>query len=87
MGAMMGFAGFGTTKQKKVQGNNVGAVAKNKVTEYRQYMYAPSIPVANELDVILTFGGGGAIGIVRADSIGPYHRLDWDMRLGCCHFA
>ena len=55
MGALMGFAGFGTTKQKKVQGNNVGAIAKNKVTEYRQYMYALSIPVANELDVMLTW--------------------------------
>jgi U4/U6.U5 tri-snRNP-associated protein 3 len=39
MAAMMGFSGFGTTKQKKVQGNNVGAVAKHKTTEYRQYMY------------------------------------------------
>jgi U4/U6.U5 tri-snRNP-associated protein 3 len=39
MAAIMGFQGFGTTKQKKVRGNDVGAIAKNKVTEYRQYMY------------------------------------------------
>ena len=39
MAAMMGFKGFGTTKQKKVQGNDVGAIAKHKTTEYRQYMY------------------------------------------------
>jgi hypothetical protein len=38
MAAMLGFSGFGTTKQRKVKGNNVGAVAKNQVTEYRQYM-------------------------------------------------
>ncbi|RMJ07467.1 hypothetical protein CDV36_012932 [Fusarium kuroshium] len=38
MQAMMGFGGFGTTKNKKVVGNNVGAVAKEKKTEYRQYM-------------------------------------------------
>lgn len=38
MAAMMGFGGFGTTKGKKVVGNNVGAVRKEKKTEYRQYM-------------------------------------------------
>ncbi|RSL50716.1 U4/U6.U5 tri-snRNP-associated protein 3-like protein [Fusarium duplospermum] len=38
MQAMMGFGGFGTTKNKKVAGNNAGAVAKEKKTEYRQYM-------------------------------------------------
>ena len=38
MQAMMGFGGFGTTKQKKVPGNDVGAVRKEKKTEYRQYM-------------------------------------------------
>lgn len=38
MQAMMGFGGFGTTKQKKVLGNDVGAVRKEKKTEYRQYM-------------------------------------------------
>jgi len=41
MAAMLGFSGFGTTKQRKVKGNNVGAVAKNQVTEYRQYMNRP----------------------------------------------
>ncbi|KAF8248778.1 DUF1777-domain-containing protein, partial [Wilcoxina mikolae CBS 423.85] len=41
MAAMMGFSGFGTTKQKKVKGNDVGAIAKNKTTEYRQYMNRP----------------------------------------------
>ncbi|KAK4127672.1 hypothetical protein N657DRAFT_687900 [Parathielavia appendiculata] len=38
MAAMMGFGGFGTTKGKKVLGNNVGAARKEKKTEYRQYM-------------------------------------------------
>jgi U4/U6.U5 tri-snRNP-associated protein 3 len=38
MQAMMGFGGFGTTKNKKVAGNNAGAVRKEKKTEYRQYM-------------------------------------------------
>jgi U4/U6.U5 tri-snRNP-associated protein 3 len=38
MKAAMGFGGFGTTKQKKIAGNNVGAVRKEKKTEYRQYM-------------------------------------------------
>lgn len=38
MQAMMGFGGFGTTHQKKVPGNDVGAVRKEKKTEYRQYM-------------------------------------------------
>ncbi|KAH6893202.1 hypothetical protein B0T10DRAFT_481723 [Thelonectria olida] len=38
MQAMMGFGGFGTTKNKKIAGNNVGAVRKEKKSEYRQYM-------------------------------------------------
>ena len=38
MQAMMGFGGFGTTKGTHVVGNNVGAVRKEKKTEYRQYM-------------------------------------------------
>lgn len=38
MQAMMGFGGFATTHQKKVEGNNIGAVRKEKKTEYRQYM-------------------------------------------------
>ncbi|KJZ71873.1 hypothetical protein HIM_08718 [Hirsutella minnesotensis 3608] len=38
MQAMMGFGGFGTTKGKKIAGNDVGAVRKEKKTEYRQYM-------------------------------------------------
>lgn len=38
MAAMMGFGGFGTTKNTHVKGNNVGAVRKQKKTEYRQYM-------------------------------------------------
>lgn len=38
MKSMMGFADFGTTNQKKVPGNNVSAVRKEKKTEYRQYM-------------------------------------------------
>ncbi len=38
MAALMGFGGFGTTKNKKVVGNNTGAIRKEKKTEYRQYM-------------------------------------------------
>lgn len=38
MQAMMGFGGFGTTKGKKVVGNNAGGVRKEKTVEYRQYM-------------------------------------------------
>lgn len=38
MKAMMGFGGFGSTKGTKIPGNNVGAVRKEKTTEYRQYM-------------------------------------------------
>jgi len=38
MQAMMGFGGFDTTKGKKIKGNNLGAVHKEKKTEYRQYM-------------------------------------------------
>jgi len=38
MQAMMGFGGFGSTQNKKVAGNNVSAVRKEKKTEYRQYM-------------------------------------------------
>lgn len=38
MAAMMGFGGFGSTKGKKIVGNNVGAIRKEKKTEYRQYM-------------------------------------------------
>ncbi len=39
MQAMLGFGGFGTTKQKKVPGNDVYAVRKEKAIEYRQYMW------------------------------------------------
>ena len=38
MQAMMGFGNFGSTKGKKVAGNNAGGVTKEKKTEYRQYM-------------------------------------------------
>lgn len=38
MQAMLGIGGFGTTKQKKVPGNDQYAVRKEKKTEYRQYM-------------------------------------------------
>lgn len=38
MQAMMGFGNFDSTKGKKIRGNNVGAVRKEKKTEYRQYM-------------------------------------------------
>lgn len=41
MQALMGFGGFGTTKNKKVAGNDVGAVSKEKTTKYRQYMNRP----------------------------------------------
>ncbi|KAG6157025.1 hypothetical protein E4U37_007906 [Claviceps purpurea] len=38
MQALMGFGGFGTTKGKKVRGNNAGSVYREKKVEYRQYM-------------------------------------------------
>lgn len=38
MQAMMGFGAFGSTKGKKIAGNNTGGVVKEKKTEYRQYM-------------------------------------------------
>lgn len=38
MQAMMGFGGFSTTQNKKVPGNDISAVRKEKKTEYRQYM-------------------------------------------------
>lgn len=38
MQAMMGFGGFGSTQNKKVVGNDISAVRKEKKTEYRQYM-------------------------------------------------
>jgi U4/U6.U5 tri-snRNP-associated protein 3 len=38
MQAMMGFGDFGSTKGKKVAGNDVGVVRKEKKREYRQYM-------------------------------------------------
>lgn len=45
MQAMLGFGGFGTTKQKKVKGNDVGAISKNTTTKYRQYMYVSSLDI------------------------------------------
>lgn len=39
MRKMMGFASFDTTKDKKVVGANVGGVAKEKSSTFRQYMY------------------------------------------------
>ncbi|ODV96723.1 hypothetical protein PACTADRAFT_1308 [Pachysolen tannophilus NRRL Y-2460] len=38
MASLMGFNGFGTTKNKKVEGTNVYGSVKNKKAEYRQYM-------------------------------------------------
>ena len=38
MRAAMGFAGFRSTKNTKVPGNNVYGVRKEKKTTYRQYM-------------------------------------------------
>ena len=38
MQALMGFGGFGTTKNSKVIGNMAGGVRKDKKSEYRQYM-------------------------------------------------
>ncbi|PNY27727.1 U4/U6.U5 tri-snRNP-associated protein 3-like protein [Tolypocladium capitatum] len=38
MQAVMGFGGFGSTKGKRIAGNDVGGVRKEKKTEYRQYM-------------------------------------------------
>jgi U4/U6.U5 tri-snRNP-associated protein 3 len=41
MQAMLGFGGFGTTKQKKIAGNNVGSIHKDETTQYRHYMNRP----------------------------------------------
>jgi U4/U6.U5 tri-snRNP-associated protein 3 len=38
MQAMLDIRGFGTTKQKKIAGNDAYAVRKEKKTVYRQYM-------------------------------------------------
>lgn len=38
MQAMMGFGGFGTTKDKKVANNDVGTTSIVKKAQYRQYM-------------------------------------------------
>jgi len=38
MRALMGFSGFGSTKNTKVVGNARGAVRKDKKSQYRQYM-------------------------------------------------
>ncbi|KAI9742068.1 MAG: hypothetical protein M1834_000458 [Cirrosporium novae-zelandiae] len=38
MRKMMGFTAFNTTKNKKVPGNNVYGIRKEKKTQYRQYM-------------------------------------------------
>lgn len=38
MAAMMGFGGFGTTKNKKVSGNDAGAAEIKKERTWRQYM-------------------------------------------------
>lgn len=38
MAAMMGFGGFGTTKNKKVSGNEAGAAEIKKERTWRQYM-------------------------------------------------
>lgn len=35
---MMGFSTFKTTQNKKIPGNNVSGVRKEKSTQYRQYM-------------------------------------------------
>ncbi|KAH0536113.1 hypothetical protein FGG08_006979 [Glutinoglossum americanum] len=43
MRTMMGFGGFGTTKQKKIQGNDIYGVRKDKKTEYRQYIQRTSL--------------------------------------------
>lgn len=71
MQAMMGIGGFGTTKQKKVKGNDVGAISKNSTTKYRQYMYAPPSLLVN---VTITNSG---VGIVRADLIGRCRHRRW----------
>ena len=39
MRLMMGFGGFGTTKEKHIPGNNAGTARIEKKAEYRQYMY------------------------------------------------
>ena len=38
MAQMMGFSGFGTTKNKKVNAGATRGIAKTKAAQYRQYM-------------------------------------------------
>ncbi|KAJ1664384.1 U4/U6.U5 small nuclear ribonucleoprotein, partial [Coemansia sp. RSA 1646] len=38
MNALIGFSGFNTTKNKKVNGNDVGAANVKKQRKFRQYM-------------------------------------------------
>lgn len=71
MAAMLGFSGFGTTKQKKVQGNNVGSIAKHKTTEYRQYMYVH--PVG---PLIWRFSADLRLGTGLVDLIGHFRLRD-----------
>ncbi|KAI9831970.1 MAG: Processing alpha glucosidase I [Phylliscum demangeonii] len=56
MQALMGFGGFETTKQKKVAGNNLYAVRKEKKTEYRQYMPNLYFGVRPRIPKSLLFG-------------------------------
>lgn len=67
--AMMGFGGFGTTKQKKVPGNDVYAVRKEKKTEYRQYML-----VQGSLYVMLRLYGLLLIYLLLRNRIGGFNR-------------
>ena len=43
--------------------------------------------MVGELGMMLSFGGGGGIGIVLADLIGPFHRLNWLVVVGGCEDA
>ncbi|KAL9636908.1 MAG: hypothetical protein Q9204_002078, partial [Flavoplaca sp. TL-2023a] len=67
MRRMMGFAGFRTTKNTKVPGNDIYAVRKEKKTEYRQYMNRKilSKPDTSPFTLVLDTVEQGAGALVR----------------------
>ncbi|KHJ94086.1 hypothetical protein OESDEN_05989 [Oesophagostomum dentatum] len=56
--ALMGFAGFDTTKNKKVSGNYEGAVKINKPRRYRQYMNRKVLTMTNCLGSVISVDCG-----------------------------
>lgn len=80
MQALMGFDGFGTTKQKKVRGNDTGGVYKNKPTKYRQYMCVSPTPFFVGVEPNANFG----IGIGLEGLIERFRLLDTPLVVSLC---